>query len=202
MDEKSREAAEKALRLLNEAMEGAGFSSVRDPGGLSGGFAADTTKEQRERDKKVTELLKTYVEAYKKKVDQSSLYRKVILWPCMGIIVAFAAMLAVLSCWLIVGGAGLKMTDVASFITACVSFLTLIIGVLHIITKYFFPEDDEKYITQIVEAIQKNDLENRKETARQAERGRSDDPGPEREAPKPATLGVLELRFSEKPESQ
>ena len=31
------------------------------------------------------------------------------------------------------------------------------------IVKYAFPEDDEKYITEIVKAIQSNDLENKKQ---------------------------------------
>lgn len=53
-----------------------------------------------------------------------------------------------------------------SFITTCVSFITLIIGLLTIVTKYFFPENDEQYITTIVEAIQKNDLENKRENAK------------------------------------
>lgn len=60
----------------------------------------------------------------------------------------------------------LKIQDVAAFITACISFISLIIGLLTIITKYFFPENDEQYITQIVESIQKNDLENKRENAR------------------------------------
>lgn len=45
----------------------------------------------------------------------------------------------------------------------CITFLTLIVGVLTIITKYVFPENEEEYITRIVEIIQRNDLENKKE---------------------------------------
>ena len=46
------------------------------------------------------------------------------------------------------------------------SFISLVIGLLTIITKYFFPESDEQYITKIVETIQQNDLENKKENAK------------------------------------
>lgn len=60
----------------------------------------------------------------------------------------------------------LDIQDVVAFITACISFISLIIGLLTIITKYFFPENDEQYITTIVESIQKNDLENKRENAR------------------------------------
>ena len=58
--------------------------------------------------------------------------------------------------------------------TACVSFISLIIGLLTIITKYFFPENDEQYITAIVEAIQKNDLENKRENAKHEQSAPSD----------------------------
>lgn len=166
---------------VEEPVKAAGFSPVGGSGGLSGGYAADTTKEQRDRDHQITELLETYVGAYKSKVKQGFWYRVIIPVLCVLIIGGFAIILGKLSWQLFSAEAGFKAADAVSFITACVSFLTLIIGVLHIITKYFFPEDDEKYITQIVESIQRNDLENRKETARQAERGRSDGP----EAPKP-----------------
>lgn len=46
------------------------------------------------------------------------------------------------------------------------SFISLVIGLLTIITKYFFSENDEQYITKIVETIQQNDLENKKENAK------------------------------------
>lgn len=39
----------------------------------------------------------------------------------------------------------------------------MIIGILTIIAKYVFPEKEEEYITRIVEIIQNNDLENKKE---------------------------------------
>lgn len=166
-------------------VKAAGFSPVGGSGGLSGGYATDTTKEQRDRDHQITELLETYVGAYKSKVKQGFWYRVIIPVLCVLIIGGFAIILGKLSWQLFSAEAGLEIPDMVSFITACVSFLALIIGVLHIITKYFFPEDDEKYITQIVESIQKNDLENRKETARQAERGRSDGPGAGRDTSMP-----------------
>lgn len=60
----------------------------------------------------------------------------------------------------------LQVSDLVAFVTACVSFVSLIIGLLTIITRYFFPHNDEKYITTIVESIQKNDLENKRENAK------------------------------------
>ena len=52
--------------------------------------------------------------------------------------------------------------NVAKLISVCVTFLTLIVGIMTIITKYVFPENEEEYITRIVEIIQNNDLEHKK----------------------------------------
>jgi H+/Cl- antiporter ClcA len=59
-----------------------------------------------------------------------------------------------------------SIESVVQLITACVTFLTLIVSILKIITKYVFPANDEEYITRIVEIIQNNDLENKKENIR------------------------------------
>lgn len=124
------------------------------------------TKEQIKRDKHVTELLNEYVSFYKSKVKHSKICRYIILVPCVGIIIAFAILLIILS-YRVVGIAdAMTIKNLVAFITACLSFISLIIGLLTIITKYFFPENDEQYITTIVESIQRNDLDNKRENAR------------------------------------
>lgn len=124
------------------------------------------TREQIKRDKHVTELLQEYVSFYKCKVKHSKICRYIILVPCVGIIIAFAILLIILS-YRVVGIAdAMTIKNLVAFITACLSFISLIIGLLTIITKYFFPENDEQYITTIVESIQRNDLDNKRENAR------------------------------------
>ena len=124
------------------------------------------TKEQRKRDELITELLEEYVLFYKSKVKHSKICRYIILIPCVIIILAFSSLLAFLSWNVMDMNTPLRIQEVVAFITACVSFISLIISLLTIITKYFFPENDERYITTIVESIQKNDLENKRENAR------------------------------------
>lgn len=124
------------------------------------------TKEQNNRDKEITKLLRAYVTTYENKVKISSRYQKFILYPCIAIICIFAVMLLWFSYCILTRKTGIKITDLVAFITACISFISLIIGLLTIITKYFFPENGEQYITQIVETIQKNDLENKRENAK------------------------------------
>lgn len=124
------------------------------------------TSEQKQRDSLITSLLTEYVEYYKKKVSHISVCRYIILIPCMAIIVAFAVMLVIFSVCIIRSRDSVHITNLIAFITACVSFISLIIGLLTIVTKYFFPENDEQYIAKIVETIQQNDLENKKENAK------------------------------------
>lgn len=124
------------------------------------------TEEQKQRDIEVTKLLQAYVKTYEKKVEVSEKYQKLILYPCMAIICIFAIVLLIFSYYIVSKKSELKINDLAAFITACISFISLIIGLLTIITKYFFPENGEQYITQIVETIQKNDLENKRENAK------------------------------------
>ena len=124
------------------------------------------TLQQKKRDQKITELLTEYVNFYKKKVRHSTICRYLILTPCVLIILGFAVLLGYFALRIVHAAAPLEIGDLVAFVTACVSFISLIIGLLTIITKYFFPENDEQYITAIVEAIQKNDLENKRENAK------------------------------------
>lgn len=57
----------------------------------------------------------------------------------------------------------------ATVITTLVSLVVSILELVHIITKYCFPENDEEYIVQIVNSIQDNDLAKIKESNRAAE---------------------------------
>ncbi len=124
------------------------------------------TAEQKERDHQITQLLTQYVSFYKSKVFHSTICRYVILIPCMLIVSIFAGLLFYLSLHILKLQKTLYLSDIIAFVTACVSFISLIIGLLTIITKYFFPENDEQYVAAIVESIQKNDLKNKRENAK------------------------------------
>ena len=135
------------------------------------------TSQQKKRDEKVTELLSEYVSFYKDKVKHSTICRYVILLPCMLIVAGFAVLLVYFALRLLNTETAVPVTDLIAFITACISFISLIIGLLTIITKYFFPENDEQYITKIVESIQKNDLENKRENAKYQHKPQNQDFG-------------------------
>lgn len=55
-----------------------------------------------------------------------------------------------------------NLNGIVTLVTACATYLTLVISILKIITEYVFPQKEEDYITRIVESVQINDLANKK----------------------------------------
>lgn len=125
-----------------------------------------TTLEQRSRDKAVTELLNEYVSVYKEKSKSNQFYKKILFGSNCGILVLFSLSLP----FLIYKIFSIENTSyiplIIELVSVCITFLLLIMGLLQTITKYVFPEKEDEYITRIVEIIQNNDLENKKENIR------------------------------------
>lgn len=125
-----------------------------------------TTTQQRSRDKNITALLQSYVNTYNYKNSSNKWYKGILFGVCVLILISFTVVL--IFTVINFGRAIQWMTteSVVQLISVCLTFLTLIVGILKIITKYVFPVNDEEYITRIVELIQNNDLENKKENIR------------------------------------
>ena len=153
-------------REIEEFLKKQVYRKVEDEQQLSGYNDRLMTQQQKIRDVQITELLKEYVNFYQAKVKHGKICRYIILIPCILIIGVFAGMLCIFVIKAMRANWQFEVEGVVAFVTACVSFISLIIGLLTIITKYFFPENDEQYIATIVETIQRNDLENKRENAR------------------------------------
>lgn len=121
------------------------------------------TKEQKNRDTEITKLLRKYVESYSEKVETQKIGRKVLIILCSSIIFLFSIVFLILVLYFSFTFTLVNIENIIGLISVCITFLGSILGLFQIITKYCFPEKDEEYITKIVEAIQKNDLENKKE---------------------------------------
>ena len=124
------------------------------------------TEEQKQRDTEVTRLLAAYVKTYEKKTERNALKQDILFYSCLAIIGIFTIVFVAAIIVAFLRITSVSYTGLATIITASVSFIALVIGLLTIITKYFFPENDEQYITTIVETIQQNDLENKRENAK------------------------------------
>ncbi len=125
-----------------------------------------TTKEQQERDKSISELLALYVKAYKYKNQSNKVYKIILFAVCILSVALFGVVLAYLMIYLNGSCEETTVESIIQLVTVSVTFVTLIVSILKIITKYVFPVNDEEYITRIVELIQNNDLKNKQENIR------------------------------------
>ena len=120
------------------------------------------TGQQRARDKQTTVLYRQFSDAHKSKQAFSGRAKKGIYIACT----AWVSVL-ILGCIVFSGFVLLKpekgVNDIVALIVAVVPMLTAILGTLNIVTKYVFPEDEEKHITEIVKTILDNDLLNKQE---------------------------------------
>lgn len=119
------------------------------------------TRQQRLRDRQITSLLTSYVDAYKKKSETNNFYKKLILFFCITILGIFTVAISISIINFLSKGI-VQLESLVGLIVALISFVSLFIGILKIITEYIFPKNEEQYITKIVELIQTNDLENKK----------------------------------------
>lgn len=116
--------------------------------------------EQRKRDTGITSLLSEYINAYKERNKSNRFVRWLLIWFSL----AFVSVFAIGSIFCLVWYVFTESKDWEGLAATISAFLTcagLLIGVLKIITQYAFPVDSEKNITEIVKAIQTNDLTNR-----------------------------------------
>lgn len=120
------------------------------------------TLQENKRDEKITFLLEEYLNSYKSKTGFIKIYKKRLF----NISITWGTALVVMIVWLPIAYYFLSdkssTVDVVGIITSIATFAGLIFGLLKIITSYIFSPDDEKNITTIVQAIQQNDLENKK----------------------------------------
>lgn len=126
-------------------------------------------EEQKNRSHYISSILGHYERAYRNKATFQNRYRKILFWGCAAIILLFAAAILLILKKAADNIVNLDLTGVVALITAMASLAGSILSLVHTITKYCFPENDEEYIVNIVRSIQENDLEKIKEANRAAE---------------------------------
>ena len=149
------------------------FSSYQDP---------YQTEEQLKRDSTITKLLTEYYEAYVRK-GKMRMYLQQGIWGLCAVFV-MGSIIALLFLTQKVVFHSDELSDlnaIVGFVTAFVSFAGLVFGLMTIITRFAFPENDEQYITDIVKAIQDNDYKTVVESHKNMSKGNS---------PKKAMMGL------------
>ena len=126
-----------------------------------------STAEQKQRDRYVSNLLRSYVCNYENKNRMNTKYKSKLFYGFLILTGILTLIFSVCIVYVLVNLKNLNATEyLIKILPICVTFVTLIISTLNIIVKYVFPEKEEEYITKIVEIIQNNDLENKKENIR------------------------------------
>lgn len=113
------------------------------------------TKQQQKRDKVITKILREYASSYAKKGQVKEQCQKFMLFICCVFVMISVFGVLGLTCRVVI--APESISDLSA-LAAFVGFVSLVFGLITVITKYAFPEDDERYIADIVKAIQDNDL--------------------------------------------
>lgn len=117
------------------------------------------TKQQQERDKVITKILREYASSYAKKGQVKEQCQKFMLFICCVFVMISVFGILGLTCRVVIAPESISdLSALAAFVTAFLGFVSLVFGLITVITKYAFPEDDERYIADIVKAIQDNDL--------------------------------------------
>lgn len=126
-------------------------------------------EEQKNRAHSISTILSHYEHSYDHKVRFQKRYRKILFWGCSTIIVLFAVSILCILYYAVSHSATIELAGVATVITAVLSLVVSMLELVHTITKYCFPENDDEYIVRIVESIQTNALETLRESNRAAE---------------------------------
>ena len=151
---------EHSEKMLEDTLKGvSSFRSTHDDQQL--GRDPFQTDQQRHRDEMISILLDEYTESYKDKRKFRKERRNDLFSICATIIGGASVLFGLLILKVLISSQPMEIEGLVSFITACVGFLVLVIKLLEIITKYCFPENDEEYITRIVQSIQENDLQHK-----------------------------------------
>lgn len=137
------------------------------------------SEHEKQHSQSITNILKDYEYSYRNKINFQKLYRKVLFWGCSILIMLFASV----SIWSLYYGVvhanALKIEGMATIIAAVISLIVSTLKLVHVITKYCFPEKDDEYILKIIDSVQKNDLKRLREHYRQQSTSKEDAVPPE-----------------------
>ena len=124
------------------------------------------TSEQRKRDAHTSTLYKLFVDAYKNSRQFAKTFKLVIcIWGL--VLVSCMTIACVILSFYILMFTERQPSDIIALISAIIPLVVSIIGLLTIITKHIFPENEEKHVTEIVKLVHENDLKNKRENIRQ-----------------------------------
>jgi len=142
------------------------FETAYDNDSLFNETDPKQTRQQRLRDEETTRLYRQFVDSHEEKQKFARNKKNVIFWFCIVWVSLFTLACVVLSFYTIFYSPK-SVNDIIMLISAIVPMVAAIVGTLNIVAKHVFPEDEEKNITEIVKAINDNDLKDKTENLKQ-----------------------------------
>ncbi len=120
------------------------------------------TQEQELRDQSITILLREYVCFFKDRKEENKQGRKEIKYFCfLSVILLLVIIFSIVSLTIIHNVKDISV--VAVIISSIIGLFGSIFGLIKYVAMYSFPVEDEKYVTDIVKAIQENDFKHKHE---------------------------------------
>ena len=122
-------------------------------------YAAQLTEVHKEfvkRNKSLTGLLDNYIENKKDRVKENKLCKQVIFWVFMSIFVLLSVTVVCVFRKTNINESNAAVTT--SLVTVAVTYLTSILSIIIVISKYLFPVDEEKDTIEMIKTVIGNDV--------------------------------------------
>lgn len=114
-------------------------------------------KEFATRNAELTTLLKDYITQRRVRVTQNTQYKKWMYIIFVGLFVALTVAVIFVFCRTDIDNANIE--GIVSLVTVAATYLSSVLSIMKIMSKYLFPVDEEKDTIEMIKAVIKNDIE-------------------------------------------
>ena len=109
------------------------------------------------RNMSLTELLDSYMKQRDRRIQTNNFFKKFLFWFLVGVIAILTAIISTV--FITVDYKNIdNISSVVALISVAVTYLTSILSIFKIMTKYLFPADEEKDAISMISTVIKNDL--------------------------------------------
>lgn len=123
-------------------------------------FADEAKKEYGNRNKMITVLFEIYNDNTERRMKTNRRCKKITFWFLL--ISIFTLTLSIIGLFIVLLKYNLINDSIAIIISACVTYLGSLLSILQIITKYLFPNNEDKNVLDLLKTIieKDNNLDN------------------------------------------
>lgn len=108
------------------------------------------------RNKELTSLLSGYIAQREKRVRTNSFFKKFLFWTFIGLLILLT--LTIIIVFIKVDYNNMDVSSIVSLLSVVATYLTSILSIFKIMSKYLFPADEEKDTITMITSVLSNDL--------------------------------------------